>query len=319
MGGFKLVTLFGIPIRVTFSFLLLLGFALLAWGGLQGVVAIIAMFTMVLAHELGHALVARKLSVPILGIDLHFFGGAAKLAHLPQRPRDEILIAAAGPAVSFALSAIAFALHGVTEIWVLRWVGYINLMLGGFNLLPALPMDGGRIFRAALSSRLGRLRATTIAVHVARGVAVLMGLWGVLGLWPLANTSFFMVGLAVMLWWMAGSELRAMRYWETMQQPGMGGYPGAGAHGAPGVHGNQAAYPQGGPGNQQAYSQAGPWSPQPQTDPAVEVLDQYGRPIAGQPWGQVTVEQQQGPGPHYWIIRDASGRIIFRTNQPRSW
>ena len=297
MGGFKLMTLFGIPIRVTVSFLMLLGFALLAWGGLQGVVAIVAMFTMVLAHELGHALVARKFNVPILGIDLHFFGGAAKLAYLPSSPRQEILIAAAGPAVSFALAAASFALFVLTDVWVLRWLAYINFVLGAFNLLPALPMDGGRIFRAALSHRLGRARATALAVKVAKGVAVALGVVGGLGLWPFSAPSFFMVGLAVMLWWMASSEMRAAAYQETMGQAGVGGW----------------GWPQGSNGS-----------------PPVEVLDRDGRPVgqggSGQTtstrpgWGNFTVEEQRGQqGVRYYVVRSLDGRVIFRTHQPHRW
>ncbi len=296
MGGFKLMTLFGIPIRVTFSFLILLAFALLAWGGLQGVVAIVAVFAMVLAHELGHALVARKLNVPILGIDLHFFGGAAKLAHLPSSPRQEVLIAAAGPAVSFALAAVSFGLYLVTSVWVLQWLAYINLMLGAFNLLPALPMDGGRIFRAALASRMGRVRATSIAVKVAKAVAVAMGVVGAFGLWPLSAPSFFMVGLAVMLWWMAGAELRAATYQENMSQAGV-------RWGGP--FGSDGRRP-------------------------VEVLDRNGQPIGTQPmgqtssghqpWGNFTVEEQRGhQGVRYWVVRSVDGRIIFRTHQPHQW
>lgn len=298
MGGFKLFSLFGIPIKVTFSFLMLLGFAALAWGGLQAVIAVVAVFAMVLAHELGHALVARRFHVPILGIDLHFFGGAAKLAHLPTSPRQEILIAAAGPAVSFALAAASFGLYAVTSLEVARWLATINFMLGAFNLLPALPMDGGRIFRAALSRRMGRIRATSLAVKVAKGTAVAMGVVGAFGLWPLSNPSFFMVGLAVMLWWMAGNELRAAAYEDAMNNPssayGWGGNPGPGA-------------------------------------PAVEVLDRDGRPVGGagaahgqpaeQPgWGNFSVEEQRGhQGVRTWVVRSVDGRILFRTNQPHNW
>ena len=294
MGGFKLVTLFGIPIRVTFSFLLLLGFALLAMGGLQGVVAIVAVFAMVLAHELGHALVARKFNVPILGIDLHFFGGAAKLAHLPTSPREEILIAAAGPAVSFALALLSFGLFMISDVWVLRWLATINFMLGAFNLLPALPMDGGRIFRAALSRRMGRVRATALAVKVAKGAAVAMGLVGAFGLWPLSSPSFFMVGLSVMLWWMASAELRAATLQDTMSSTGVYGW-----------------------GGDQGYDA-----------PPVEVLDRDGRPIGGQArpnpgqpgWGNFTVEEQRGhQGVRTWVVRSLDGRILFRTQQPHQW
>ena len=83
-------------------------------------------------------------------------------------------------------------------------------MLGGFNLLPALPMDGGRIFRALLARRMGRMRATSLAVKVARGVSVGLGLLGLV--WG----NLFLVGLAVMLWFLAGAELRAARLWQNI-------------------------------------------------------------------------------------------------------
>lgn len=213
MGGFSLGKIFGIPIQVRFSFLLLLGLFLI-WHGLGGVVLLIALFASVLLHELGHALVARRYHVPILGIDLHFFGGAAKLSRMPESPGQEIAIAVAGPVVSFLLALAAFLVFKLTGFRPLAQLAAINLVLGLFNLLPALPMDGGRILRALLARKLGRLRATEIAVKVARvaslGLAAVGLIWG----------NFFLVALAVMLWVMAGVELRAAQLWSFARQMG---------------------------------------------------------------------------------------------------
>src|SRR3954471_12739833 len=104
--SYRLGTLLGFPIRVNASFLALLAVTLLWMGGLQGVAVVLMVMGSVLIHELGHAVVARHLGVPIGGIELHFFGGAAQMMDLPRRPADEIAVAAAGPAVSFALSGL---------------------------------------------------------------------------------------------------------------------------------------------------------------------------------------------------------------------
>ena len=215
MGGLRLGRLFGIPIQINFSFLLLM-LIYLVWHGIAGVGWLVVVFLSVLVHELGHALVARRLRVPILGIDLHFFGGAAKMGRMPTSPREEILIAAAGPAVSLAVALVALLLHLATQIGPIAYLAAINLVLGLFNLLPALPMDGGRILRALLARRLGRLRATTIAVRVAKGIAVVLAIVGIV------RGNFFLVGLALLLWVLAGAELRMARLWGTLHQ-GSGG------------------------------------------------------------------------------------------------
>src|SRR5436190_22065529 len=98
--SYRIGSVFGFPIRLNLSFLLLLGAVLLWMGGLPGVVAVLLVFASVLLHELGHSVVARRLGVRIASIDLHFFGGAARMVDIPRTARDEIAIAAAGPAVS---------------------------------------------------------------------------------------------------------------------------------------------------------------------------------------------------------------------------
>jgi len=302
MGGLPLGRLFGIPIRVNFSFLLLMLLFLFSQG-LPGVLLLGVVFLSVLLHELGHSLVARRMGVPILGIDLHFFGGAAKMGRMPDSPREEILIAAVGPAVSFALALSGYVLLLVTHYGGFGYFAWINLVLGAFNLLPALPMDGGRIFRAILTRRMGRMRATTVAVKVARVAAVGLGVLGLV--WG----NFFMVGLAVMLWFLAGAELRGAQMWQHVQGLGGGGW---GPHGT--IH-----------------------------DDGVEVLDRDGSPVgaargaaareAGEPpWRAersaqhetarglgFTVEELRSGDGRRWIIRDPQGRVIFMAQQPLRW
>lgn len=206
MRGFSLGRIFGFPIKVSVSFLLLLGVVALWSGGLQAIPLVLVAFASVLLHELGHALVARRLGVRIKEVELHFFGGAAKMLDAPRHPRHEIAIAAAGPAVSFALAGVTYLASMVSSSGALGWVALINLGIGVFNLLPALPMDGGRILRAALSLRMGHLPATELAVKVARVFAVGLGIFGLVGL------HLQLVALAVLLWVMGSAELRLARF-----------------------------------------------------------------------------------------------------------
>src|SRR5947207_15286444 len=112
--SYRLGSVFGFPVRVNLSFLLLLGVILLWSGGLAGVAVAVLAFGSVLLHELGHALMARHLGVRVASIDLHFFGGAARMGDSSRSPGDEIAIAAAGPAVSFALGGLGYAAAAVT-------------------------------------------------------------------------------------------------------------------------------------------------------------------------------------------------------------
>lgn len=200
--SFRLGSVLGFPIDVNLSFLFLLGIVALTMGGLTGVAVILLAFGSVVLHELGHALVARHLGVRVAGIELHFFGGAAKIVDVPRRAGDEIAIAAAGPAVSFALAGIAALLPGP----FFQLVAWINLIIGAFNLIPALPMDGGRILRALLARRMSYLRATEISVKVARVVAISLGVYGI------ATLQLYLALLAVVLWVMSTAELAAARY-----------------------------------------------------------------------------------------------------------
>jgi Zn-dependent protease len=154
----RLGRMFGFPVEINFSFLLLLAVVFVAYGGLAGVVVVGLAFASVLLHELGHALVARRLGVHVSGIELSFFGGAAKMVQLPRSANHEIAIAAAGPAVSLMLGGAGLGLGALVQATPLGslfgMIGWINLVLAGFNLIPALPMDGGRILRALLTRRM---------------------------------------------------------------------------------------------------------------------------------------------------------------------
>lgn len=206
-SSWRLGKLAGFDIEINVTFLILLALVAVLQGIVAGLMLAVFVFGSVVLHELGHALVARHLGVPIAGIELHFFGGVAKMAGAPRSARDEILIAAAGPAVSFALGVASSALGWVVGSGVIATVGYINLLLGGFNLLPALPMDGGRILRAALSRRYGRLEATLLAVKISHAAAVAIGIAAaVFGMWHL-------ILLAVVLWVMASQEKHMARMW----------------------------------------------------------------------------------------------------------
>jgi Zn-dependent protease len=201
-SSLRLGTAFGIGIYVHWSFLLLPAWLLLTTWGIVGTETIVYMLTLlaaifgcVILHELGHALMARHFGIRTRDITLYPIGGVARLERMSERPLEELLIAVAGPAVNVVIALGLVFVLGVSGS-VFRWEALIhsvpggflagllaaNVMLVAFNLLPAFPMDGGRVLRALLSIPLGRLRATEIAAHVAVVVAVLLGLVGLLWL-----------------------------------------------------------------------------------------------------------------------------------------
>jgi Zn-dependent protease len=195
----------GIEIRVHATFLVLLvWFGMAAWqesGIWPAVVAevlfILALFACVALHELGHALTAQRFGIRTRDITLLPIGGVARLERMPAASRQELLIALAGPAVNLVIAAVllvALVLAAPASLDAAAFVSQsgldaptigvrlatANLALAMFNLLPAFPMDGGRVLRAALAVRMGRLRATQRAAAIGRGFAVvfvLLGLW----------------------------------------------------------------------------------------------------------------------------------------------
>jgi len=210
----------GFPVEINLSFLLLLALVLVAYGGLPGVLIVGLAFGSVLLHELGHALVARRLGVHVSGIELSFFGGAAKMVQMPRSADHEIAIAAAGPAVSLLLGGAGLGLGALLHVPLFgrdlfSTIGEINLVLAAFNLIPALPMDGGRILRALLTRKMDFIRATDISVQVARVVAVGFGILGLMGAYQLLVLAPFL--------WMMGTRERILARAMADQYAGRGG------------------------------------------------------------------------------------------------
>lgn len=198
--SWRLGNVFGFPVEINVSFLLLLAFVFLAYGGLGGLLITTIAFGCVLLHELGHAVVARQRNVHVASIELSFFGGAAKMVNMPRTANDEIAIAAAGPAVSLMLGGASFGLGVALGAPLLLTIGWINIVIAAFNLIPALPMDGGRILRAALAKRMDFVRATDISVRIAHGAAIAFGVFGLVFGW------YQLMILAPFLWLMSNQE-----------------------------------------------------------------------------------------------------------------
>jgi Zn-dependent protease len=214
----RIGSLLGFPVEIAPSFLLLLAVVLVWMGGLAGVFVVGLAFGSVLLHELGHALVARHLGVRVSGIELNFFGGAAKMIELPRSANHEIAIAAAGPAVSLALAGLGFGIGAAAGSPLFVLIGWINLVIAGFNLLPALPMDGGRILRALLTRRMDFVAATDAAVKVARVAAIAFAVIG------LTAPAFQLLVLAPILWIMGTQERVLARHIAHRYAYDAGGY-----------------------------------------------------------------------------------------------
>jgi len=194
----KLGKLLGIDVYLHFTFLLLLGFlGFYYWRAshnveatLLGIAFIVALFGCVVLHELGHALMARRYGIKTRDITLLPIGGIARLEKMPEKPMQEFWVALAGPAVNVIIAVVLLVglavTGGFTPVAEISTTGgsfwqrllVLNLILIAFNLLPAFPMDGGRVLRALLALRLGRRRATAIAANVGQVMAVLFAIVG---------------------------------------------------------------------------------------------------------------------------------------------
>jgi Zn-dependent protease len=200
----RLFRLFGIPINVDLSWLIIA--ALLTWTlanyfalelpgltpgsyGLMGLVTALAFFLCIVLHEMGHALVARKEGIPIRGITLFLFGGVAEMEQEPPSAGREFAMAIAGPVVSAVLAGICWGLAalGISADWppeavaILGYLAWINLVLLVFNLVPAFPLDGGRVLRSILWAAMGQVRRATYWASLAgRVFAWVLIVWGVL-------------------------------------------------------------------------------------------------------------------------------------------
>ena len=188
------------------------------WGeGLYWIVgAVISLlfFASVLAHELSHAVVARRFGLKVRDITLFIFGGAATLEGEPKQPRDEALIAAAGPLTSLAIGAVLFGIDVLVDqqeiLAIVGWLGFINITLGLFNLIPGFPMDGGRILHALLWKIRGdRSVATRNAAGVGRLFGYLLIAGGIFLIFQGANL-FTGVWLALIGWFLSNAAESAV-------------------------------------------------------------------------------------------------------------
>lgn len=219
--SFKIGSIFGIPLNVHITFVLLLiliyfvGASVIGAGGLQGVIFVALVFASVVFHELSHSIVARHYGIKVEDITLLPIGGVARMADTPEKPIQEIVIAAAGPAASLFL---AFLLWFIADIFgsgvtisdmsiqggLLAELTAVNFILAIFNLLPAFPMDGGRILRGFMGLYLSPYQATKIAVGIGQALAIGMFFLGIL------SGNFFMILIALFVYIGAETEERQM-------------------------------------------------------------------------------------------------------------
>ena len=222
----------GIDIKIHATFALILALGAFQWGFPQGLGGessfagavfgmglMILLFACVVLHELGHSLVAQRFGLTVREIVLLPIGGVARLEKNPEKPQHELLIALAGPLVNVAIAILLFFAGGVAlnfglveaqslltadgpptlaTLW--GWLFLANVGLAVFNMIPAFPMDGGRVLRAALAMRLGFSRGTQIATAIGQAVAFAFGLFGVL------SGNFLLVILALFVFMGAGQE-----------------------------------------------------------------------------------------------------------------
>lgn len=229
----KIARLAGIDVRVHVTFLLLLAWVAFVEytaqntvrAALLGVLFTLAVFATVVFHELGHALTARKYGVQTREIILLPIGGVSRLERMPEDPRREFWIAAAGPLVSLAIAAILYLaylgflanpdpgaawIEGGRFVYRLMWV---NVALAVFNMVPAFPMDGGRVLRSLLATRMPYPRATHYAARLGQGLAIVLGLAGLF-------LSPILIFIALFVWLGASQEGA-----EAQIRSGLEGFP----------------------------------------------------------------------------------------------
>ncbi len=224
--SFRFGTIAGIAIRIHLTFFLVIAFGALLWGNddgvrgaLFGALMMVLLFVCVTLHELGHAIAARQVGIPTKEIVLLPLGGVALLGRTPAKPSHELFISAAGPLVNCVI-VIMLAVVGVLtgmftgitastlgsrlgEISItggLLWLIQANIALALFNLIPAFPLDGGRILRALLALKLRAEMATRIATYTGQGIAILIGAYA------LTTFNVLLGAIALMVYFGAGQE-----------------------------------------------------------------------------------------------------------------
>lgn len=221
--SFQIGKIMGIPIKLHITFLLIIpvmGYIFANNNSVSGfrdvepvflryilgISVAILLFVCVLLHELGHSYVAKKHGTNIQGITLFLFGGVSSLEEIPRNPKVEFQMALAGPSVSLLIGSILIIFYELIKTGTsadnpflrLLWLmAYINIVLFIFNLIPAFPMDGGRVLRAVLAGRMSYRKATSIAANVGKMFAIFMGIFGLVipgGLWYILIAFFIYIG-----------------------------------------------------------------------------------------------------------------------------
>lgn len=220
--SWKIGQLAGIDLRIHATFLLLLGWVLVSYwmagqsvfAMVAGIAFIVSLFACVVLHEIGHALAAREFGIRTRDITLLPIGGVARLERLPEEPRQELWVALAGPAVNVVIAAALYVWLTLTHEWEpFSRLGVVsgafperllmaNIWLVLFNLVPAFPMDGGRVLRALLASRMTYSRATEIAASVGQALALIFGFAGLF-------TNPMLIFVSLFVWIGASQELYA--------------------------------------------------------------------------------------------------------------
>jgi Zn-dependent protease/CBS domain-containing protein len=230
-NSFRLARVFGIDIEVHFTFFLLLVFFFMMMGA-KGVLLVAGVFFFVTVHELCHSLAAKYFGIKVQRIILLPIGGVASMSEAPSKPLQELVISLAGPLSNVAMVILLYypvkllvgaqglehafwAMFGregfADNVNIMAYVYWLNLFLAGFNLLPAFPMDGGRVLRALLSYRMDHRRATAIAVRMGHIFALFFAYFGIV------HGHIFLVLVAVFIYMSASGEQAQVNMQEAVR------------------------------------------------------------------------------------------------------
>jgi Zn-dependent protease/predicted transcriptional regulator len=224
-GSIRLFRVFGISVNIHVTFFLLL--MLFLSGGIKWLALLIGVFFFVTLHELCHSLVAKSYHIEVREITLLPIGGVASMSSMPEKPRQEFFISAAGPLFNLIVVAVFYAplkyLLGEqvlfyrplsTATWPLTfaYMYWINLILAVFNLIPAFPMDGGRILRSLLAEKIGYVRATRISVNLGHIFALIFAYFGITGF------NLILITIAIFIYVAASNEELHVALRETLKK-----------------------------------------------------------------------------------------------------
>ncbi len=237
--SWRIGRIFGVDLYMHATFLLLLAWVAYVHyrangsvaEAVQGLLFVILLFTIVVLHELGHVLTARRFGVGTRDITLLPIGGVARLERMPTEPYQELLVALAGPAVNVVLAVVcffaliaangpaAFVFKDANDLWstatpLLLKLFFVNVSLAVFNMVPAFPMDGGRVLRAFLAMNMNYVRATQIAATIGQFLALMLGFLGLMIGHPL------LAFIALFVWMGAAQEASMVQ-----MQSALGGIP----------------------------------------------------------------------------------------------